>query len=531
MLVNARVLTLEPEQPIADAVAVRGQTIVAVGCRADVTRLAGPGTQTIDCQGMCLLPGFVDAHCHLLATASSLQGLRCGPWQVPSIQVLKDAIRRRADLTPQGKWIRGFGYDELALDERRHPTRWDLDSATHHHPVRLDHRTGHATVLNSQGLRLAGIHRDIPDPVEGVIERDEESGEPTGLLLEMGAFLGERLGRLRANAETEEGVLRMSRMLLGYGITSVQDAGHGNSLSRWDTFHSLQTSGRLQCRVTMMAGATHLDDFLAEGRHWGDGDQWLRLGHAKTMLTLTTGALQPNIEELRQIVHRAHQSGFPVALHAVEQEVVAAAAQLLQELPLYSFLKKGDGRISTPEATSVPRDRLEHCSECPPELSAAVCRSGAMVITQPGFIYWNGDRYRERVDPSLLGSLYPIGELIRCGVTVAFGSDSPVIDPNPWPAIYSAVTQFTKAGPQMHRNGEDTPRSARKIPIESALRMYSIAGAYADGTQNIKGTIRPGKLADLVLVNKDPTTVDPETLKDIHPVLTILGGRVVWEGV
>ncbi len=529
MLENARVLTLETEQPTAESVAIQGQTIIAVGRHSDISQLVRPGTRTIDCQGMCLLPGFVDAHCHLLATASSLQGLPCGPDAVPNIQGLQSAIRGRADTTPQGNWIRGFGYDDLALEESRHPTRLDLDAASPNHPVRLYHRTGHAAVLNSQGLRLAGIHRDTPDPVEGVIERDKQSGEPTGLLFEMGDFLRERLGRLQTDADSEEGVLRLSRMLLGYGITSVQDAGHGNGLSCWDAFHSLRTSERLRCRVTMMAGASHLGDFLQEGLHWGDGDQWLRLGHAKIMLNLTTGALQPNIDELGQIVARAHQSGFPVAIHAVEREAVAAAAQVLQEMAPNPPLEKGTNGTSTRPPGSIRRDRLEHCAECTPGLLAMVRRSGAMVVTQPGFLFWNGDSYRERVHPELLHSLYPIGELASSGVAVAFGSDSPVIDLNPWPAIYSAVTRLTKAVQQLSENGAGQPRFDQRLSVESALRMYSIAGAYAEGTEDSKGSIRPGKLADLVLLDRDPTATDPEALKDIHPVLTLLGGRVVWE--
>ena len=529
MLENARVLTLEAEQPRAESVAIQGQTIVAVGRHSDISQLARADTRTIDCQGMCLLPGFVDAHCHLLATASSLQGLPCGPEAVLNIQGLQRAIRGRADTTPQGNWIRGFGYDDLALQEGRHPTRWDLDAASPNHPVRLHHRTGHAAVLNSQGLRLAGIHRDTPDPIEGVIERDKQSGEPTGLLFEMGGFLRERLGRLQTDADSEEGILRLSRMLLGYGITSVQDAGHGNGLSRWEAFHSLRTSERLRCRVTMMAGASHLDDFLKEALHWGDGDQWLLLGHAKIMLNLTTGTLQPNLEELGQIVARAHQSGFPVAIHAVEREAVAAAAQVLQEMALNPHLEKETNKKSSRHPGSTPRDRLEHCAECTPELLDLVRRSGAVVATQPGFLFWNGDRYRERVDPELLSSLYPIGELASSGVAVAFGSDSPVIDLNPWPAIYSAVTRLTKAAQQLSENGAGQPPFDQRISIEAALRMYSVAGAYADGTQNTKGTIRRGKLADLVLVDKDPTAVDTEALKDIHPVLTLLGGQVVWE--
>ena len=516
MLVNAKVVTLEPEHPRAEAVALRGETILAVGNQSDVAQLAGPDTQTIDCQGMCLLPGFVDAHIHLLDTASSLQGLHCGPEEVSNIKGLQAAIQNRAAATSQGGWIRGFGYDDLALEERRHPTRWDLDLAAPEHPVRMDHRSGHATVLNSHGLRLAGIRRETPDPVEGVIERIEDSGEPTGLLLEMGAFLRKRLGPLRGHNETGEGVVRLNRMILSYGITSVHDAGANNDLARWDAIRSLQSSGLLKCRVTMLAGANHLEDFLAEERRWGDGDHWLRLGHVKTMLNLTTGALHPDIEELGRMVNVAHQSGFPVAIHAVEQEAVDAAAQVFQ-------------RVSSTPNQSTTRDRIEHCAECPPELTAHVRRSGAMVVTQPGFIFWNGERYRQRVDPALLNSLYPVGSLNHHGVAVAFGSDSPVIDPNPWPGIYSTVTGFCKDAQPLSGNPSCSAVGAQKVPVETALRMYTAAGAYADGTQDIKGTIRPGKLADLVLVDRDPTAVEQESLKDIHPVLTILGGRVAWE--
>jgi len=511
---------------------LREGTIVAVGRRSDLARLAGPGTRTIDCHGMSLLPGFVDAHCHLLATAASLQRLDCSPEAVSSINELQREIRQRAEGTAKGKWVRGFGYDHLALKEKRHPDRKDLDAAAPYHPVRLDHRSGHASVLNSAGLRLAGIDRDTPDPVDGVIDRDDVTGEPSGLLLEMSSFLGERLGRLRSDSEFEDSICKLDQLLLSYGITSVQDAGPANNLARWEIFRGLQAAGGLRCRVTMMAGASYLDEFVAEGRRWGDGDQWLRLGHAKVMLTTTTGALQPDFETLRLIVHQARQAGFPVAVHAIEMEAVAAAARALQKIPATSHYPWGEGRILKPDnstTATVPRDRIEHCAECPPALLTQVRRSGAMAVTQPGFVFWNGDRYRKEVDPSLLGWLYPVGGLFRSGVTVAFGSDAPVIDPNPWPAIYSAVTGATRTGKGLHPTGPDRPQLSQHVPVESALRMYTVAGAYSEGTQAVKGTLRPGKLADMVLLDADPTSVEPEFLRDIKPVLTILGGRVVWE--
>lgn len=173
-----------------------------------------------------------------------------------------------------------------------------------------------------------------------------------------------------------------------------------------------------------------------------------------------------------------------------------------------------------------PRDRIEHCSECPPALLERVKDSGAVVVTQPGFIYWNGDRYLETVEPGLTPHLYPIGHLVGRGIPVAFGSDAPVIDPAPWPGIYGAVTRHTRAG-----NGlpvQQEPLLHQRVSVLSALRMYTLAGALAEGSETRKGSIRAGKLADLVLVDADPTQVPPRELLKIQAVMTVLGGRVVW---
>jgi predicted amidohydrolase YtcJ len=381
-------------------------------------------------------------------------------------------------------------------------------------------------------LQLAGIDRDTPDPPEGVIDRDGVTREPTGLLLELAGFLRQRLGSLRDAGQIEEGIVRLNRKLLGYGITSVQDAGPDNDPARWESFAGLQDSGRLQCRVTMIAGAAHLNEFLAEGRRPAGGDKWLRLGHAKVMLTLTTGALQPDSASLGRIVVEAHQAGFPVAVHAVEQEAVASAARVLGEnrfAPPPERLGSWASKATGPPVRAYPlEDRMEHCAECPPELVTQVRRSGVSVVTQPGFVYWNGDRYRERIESSLLEHLYPVGALSRSGVPVAFGSDAPVIDPNPWPGIFSAVTGATRAGASLSPAEETGSGVGRGVSIQAALEIYTLAGARSEGNQNSKGTIRPGKLADLVLVDADPTMAPISGLADIRPVLTVVGGRVAW---
>ena len=577
VLVNAKVITLDPQQPVAEAVATRGEVILAAGRRTDVESLAGPLSRTIDCRGMTLLPGFVDAHCHLLAMAASLQGLDCSSESLTAISQLQRAVRDRAEATPDGQWVRGFGYDDLRLMERRHPTRWDLDETAPSNPVRLDHRSGHATVLNSHGLSLAGIHRETPDPVEGVICRDEATGEPTGLLLEMAGYLSQRLGKLRGEDDLAEGVAELDRKLLSYGITSVQDAGPNNDAARWRAFQDLQASGRLTPRITMMAGAGRVEEFLTAGRYWGCGDSRLRLGHVKVMLTLSTGSLQPDPEALANTIREARQAGFPVAIHAIEQEAIAAAVQAISEHPQSRFIHgepayssarevETRGRFSTAErdeqssppgywppgywtkdwpedwtkegagaqplretTLAMPPDRIEHCAECPPALAAQLRRCGAMVVTQPGFVYWNGDRYRQEVDPRLLRWLYPIGGLVSSGVNVAFGSDAPVVDPNPWPAIYSAVTGATKSGQDFRLGKRGDRGRSQVVMLESALRRYTLGGAYAEGAHDLKGSIQQGKLADLVLVDIDRTSVDPSRLKEVRPVLTVLGGRIAWQ--
>lgn len=515
LLTNARVLTLNPQQPRADAVAVRGETILAVGARTDLQKLAGPNTQLIDGRGLTLMPGFVDAHCHLLSLAGSLTGVGCGQESVKCIGDLVRIIRRRAGRTPPGEWIRGYGYDHLSLRELRHPTRWDLDQATLRHPVRLNHRSGHAAVLNSRGLAVAGIGRDTPDPVDGVMEREPVSGEPTGVLFEMAGFLRERLGRIPDRRA--QGVRRLNRKLLECGITSVQDAGPDNDLGRWSVFRNLIDSDSLLSRVTMMAGAAHLPEFTAAGMNWGWGDRRLRLGHAKIMLTSTTGELQPPVPELADLVGRCHRLGFSVAIHAVEREAVTAAATVLGNS---RFRPGPDRRFSS-------IDRIEHCSEGTAGNLALVRASGAGVVTQPGFVYWNGDGYLDRVPPDLLPHLYPIAAMRRAGIPVAFSSDAPVIDPDPWPGIFAAVTGYTRLGAPFLR--PDSDRRSSVAPVVAALRMYTIGGALAEGTQRIKGSIQPGKLADLILLDADPTRVAGSALAGIKTVLTVIGGRVAWE--
>ncbi len=506
VLANARVVTMAGQRDAPGAVAVRGPRIVWMGSSAEVDRLVGPRTRLIDCSGQTLLPGLIDAHLHLLAYASSLVAVDCSPPSVGSIGQIGQALGRRAQGTPAGEWIRGYGYDDLSLLERRHPTRRDLDGATPAHPVRLNHRSGHASVLNSLALSRVGIDAGTPDPIDGVIDRDDD-GEPTGLLFEMSGYLDGRVPSL-THEQLRWAVSEAGRDLLSQGITSVHEATHLNSMERWTTIEEMKRNGLFAPRVTMMPGLAHLDGFRGAGIGHGSGGDQLSLGHVKLMLTGTTGALYPDRDTLAGQVAEARRRGFPVAVHAVESDAVEAATAALTE---------GSGETRP----AAPPDRLEHCFECSPETLRRLSASGIVPVVQPGLVYRRGDVYLSETTPAVLPWLHRAGSLFGAGLDPAAGSDAPVIRPRPFEAVYAAVTRRSATGAAVN--------VLERISVYDALRMCTVNAARAGGHERDRGSIEVGKLADLVLLDRDPLAVPPEELLEVRVTTTILDGRVVWQ--
>ncbi len=524
---------MNPALPHAEAVATVGERIVAVGSNSDVSSLARVGTEVIDCRGLPLIPGLNDAHCHLLATASALSRLDCSPPQAESIEQFLELIRIEARHSSPGQWIRGNGLQPDALVEARYPTRHELDAVAPFNPVRVDHASGHALVLNSRALQAAGITSATVDPVDGVIDRDSATGEPTGLLLDMGGWLRQRLGNTRPPGELLEDMGRLGQVLLSCGITSVQDAGATNDRARWDFFCKLTQQDGFGPRITMMAGSGKVREFLESGLTWGSGDDWLRLGHAKIMLTSTTGGLQPALGDLEELASATLAQGFPFAIHCVEEEAVSAVVSMPQTRQRPVRPTAGAGRRGVPPA----RNRIEHCSECPPDLMRKLARSGAFVVTQPGFIYWRGDGYLARTPEHLLPHLYDVANLMGLGIPVAFSSDAPVIDPSPLPGLYSAVTRMTKGGKRLPSpfvddgevsRGETCPSDRDGISIRQALASYTLAGAEAEGMAGSKGTISVGSLADLALLDRPLDDRSVERLLEARSLLTVVGGKILW---
>ena len=280
----------------------------------------------------------------------------------------------------------------------------------------------------------------------------------------------------------------------------------------------------------MMVGEEHLPEIIEQGLSWASGDSHLWIGHVKLMLTMTTGLLTPSYQDLVDQVVIAHRLGFPVAIHAVEEEAVRTAVNAISN-SRSTVIKTLDVSRNTnsdyPIFCPTPRDRIEHCSECPPSLLESIKKSGVVISTQPGFLYWNGDRYLESVDPSLLPCLYPVGDLSRFAIPLSFGSDGPVIPLDPWHGIYSAVTGLSRLGSAVI--GPDGFQKREGITLSEALKAYSYGGALAEGTEHIKGTLKVGQVADIILLRSNFGNDDPIKWLDTEVLLTMIAGQIVWE--
>lgn len=508
ILFNANVITLNSVLPSVELIAVRNGIIVELSGNKRMEQLASKNARIIDCRGRTVLPGFIDAHCHVRAYAENLVSVGLSPREgVDSIDEIQKRIRQCAQSRLPGTWIRGKSYNECYLAEGRHPTRWDLDTATSQHPVKLTHRSGHAHVLNSLALQQVGISAQTGDPDDGLIDRDWSTGEPTGILYGMGSFLSGKIPALN-DEEINKGVALVNKKLLSCGITSVQDASSYNDLNRWKQFEAWKAQGLFKPRLTMMMGRRGFalsqclfHSTLIDRTH-------LRSGGIKIIVHEVTGSLSPGQEELNEIVLAIHKAGLQVILHAVEENTIEAACNAI-EYALRSFPRRD------------PRHRIEHCSLCPSRLVDRIRELGIVVVTQPPFIYYSGNRYLQTVPPEKHKHLYPAGKMLQQGITVGASSDSPIADPDPLIGIYSAVTRRSEKG--------DVVGAEESVSPMEALKMYTVYAAAANFEEKIKGSVSLGKAADLVVLSDDPLQVDTQYIKEIKVEMTILDGKVVYD--
>ncbi|MDD5190766.1 MAG: amidohydrolase [Dehalococcoidales bacterium] len=509
ILRNANVITVDTRQPAAQTVAVKDGKILFAGYSDDLSLFQGKGTRVIDCTGKTVMPGFIDAHCHIFSNIRKLLSVDLSGPEIKSINDIKQAIRKQAAKTPPEEWINATDYNDFTLAEKRHPTRQELDEVSPQNPVCLSHRSLHACVLNSKGLELAKIGNETPEPKGGFIGRDVTTGAPNGLLVEMLAYIREQVLPTISDAELDRGIKLANQQYLSMGLTSLGDATYVNDMHRWQRYQHFKANHLLESRVYMMCGIETIKEFQAAGMKWWQGDEHLRLGAMKIVPSLITDTLHPPKEDLVEKILAAHQGGFQVAIHAVQNKLIEAVVSAYEEV------KKQASDFN------IRRHRIEHCAECTPDLQTRIKALGLAVTTHPSFAYYSGDRYLATVEPEYIPHLYPLKALVNTGLNIAAASDSPVVNNNPIMGIYGGVNRLTASGKSL------SPEQA--VSAMDVLRMYTLSAAYQSHEEKIKGSITPGKLADIVVLSADPTRLPAALMKDIKVEMTIIGGKVVWQ--
>ena len=508
VLINANVITMNPKFPRARIIHIRNGRIASVS--AEHTPFLWRDTITkrvvLDCQGKTVVPGFIDPHCHLFFYASSFKNLDVGPRHVSSIADMQNLINKAAKELPPGTWILGSGYNEFYLAEKRHPTRWDLDAVSPDHPVRLAHRSGYAHVLNSLALERVGISKETGDPPDGLIDRDITTGEPSGLLYGMSKTLAKFMADAQNN-QAEEGIRLAGRALSSYGVTSIHDASVRNDLNHIALFRSWQQRGDLPQRVSMVLGWEAFKKII-EGEGVPQDDDFIRIKGVKIIIHEITGQMSPSQPELNEMVLLIHRAGHQAVIHAVEEKHIIAACIAIEH-------------AMNVHPLAGHRHRIEHCSVCSPALAKRLASAGIIVVTQPAFVYYNGERYLRTVPQGDLAHLYPVATLMRFGVKVAGSSDFPIVPANPLIGMYSAVSRKAE-------NGEHLLPEEKITPFK-ALSLFTDNAASAICTESNRGSIQPGKFADLAILSDDPTGIPEEAIKDIQVDMTIINGQVIWE--
>jgi predicted amidohydrolase YtcJ len=517
---NARVYTMDPSLPRAEAIAVKNGRFVAVGSNDDVKNLKTSDTETIDGGGMTVVPGFIDAHSHPSdAGISELLDVNC---DLRSVTAIKDAIAKRAAKTPPGEWIKGFKYDDTKLREGRPLNRRDLDEAAPKNPVIVTHRGGHTSVYSSQALSKAGISASTPDPVGGKFYR--ENGELTGLAAEHANDVFQTLiPQTSTRAQRQAGVKLISELMTAAGLTTVHETGIGT-----DNFIAYQDAYRAgEMRFRMYAFPLGPSDFFKglkmAGLRTGYGDDWLQIGAVKyvadgsaserTMRMSTPfegkpddfGILTMTAEEVDAAVKDAYEHDFQIGIHSngdVTIRMVLDAYEKYQKLS-----RRADAR-----------PRIEHCSLVDPEILRRIKAVGAIPTPFYTYVHYHGEKW-ENYGTDKMERMFAHKSFLDYGIPVAAASDYTPGPFEPMMALQSMVTRKDFEGRVWG--------ASQRITIDQALTVCTRNAAYASFEENKKGSIEGGKLADFVILGQDPHDADPDHLKEIEIVRTVVGGKTM----
>jgi predicted amidohydrolase YtcJ len=519
-IVNARVWTGDSARPWAEGIAINGDTIVAVGSSAEVRKLNA--VRVVDAKGGMVTPGFIDSHVHFVTGGFRLSSVQLRDAKTPEEFVSR--IREFAATVPAGTWITGGDWDHERWGGTL-PTRQWIDSVTPDHPVWVNRLDGHMALANSVALKAAGVSAATRDVEGGTIVRGA-AREPTGILKDNAQALVDRVVPEAPEILQDRALDTAMTYVASHGVTSVHNMGTWWELGILQRAHA---AGRLRTRIYAAVPLASWERLRDTVKARGTGDEWLRIGALKAFVDGSLGShtaamLEPftdapndrglfvtTPEELYQWTSGADQAQLHVMIHAIGDNAIRTL------LDIYERVIRENGARDR-------RFRMEHAQHIAP---ADIPRFGALGVIasmQPYHAIDDGRWAEKVIGPERARGTYAFRSLLDAGATLAFGSDWFVAPPTPLEGIYAAVTRRTLD--DRNPNGW-VPE--QKITVEEALRAYTVGSARASFDEARKGTLARGKLADLVLIDRDLTTIAPESIRDARITMTIVGGRVVYE--
>jgi predicted amidohydrolase YtcJ len=528
-LINGNIYTQDNSLPKASAILFRSGRIAAIGNDEEI-RATSRGTDFIDLEGRLALPGLTDAHFHFYDWSFSRKNLTFAG--ATSFEQIQQQVAEAAASRPIGEWILGQGWNETTWTDPSLPNRASLDKSVPNHPCILWRSDLHLALVNSKALELAGISASTPEPPDGVIDRDV-SGHPTGLLRELAINLVSGVVPPPGENETLQAMREAFPALHALGLTGLHDyriMGGEDGKPAFQAYQRLRANEELPLRLWMHIPYERLEHAIALGLRTGFGDDHLQVGHVKLFSDGSQGArtawmLEPYqdvdhtgmpltpMDEIARAVFQADRAGLAVAIHAIgdraNRELIGVFEEVLQHH------KPAIARPSAPH-------RIEHVQNIRPEDLSRLARLGVIASVQP--IHATDDMPMLEQSVGERGRYcYVFKDMLDAGITLALGSDCPVADPNPFYGIHAAVTRQNK---DQHPTGGWYP--AQKLTVEQAVWGYTMGPTMATGRQAHQGTLTPGKLGDLIVVDRDIFNINPAEIANTQVRMTILGGQVVY---
>ena len=511
VLIHGNVLTMNPAQPRAEAIAIAKDRIIKVGSNNEIKEQIDRNTKVLDLKGKTAIPGFIDTHIHVADFGRTLQWVDLK--QTNSIKSIQALLKNKAARTAKGKWILGSGWNQENFAEKRAPTRQDLDTVAPDNPVILYHQLGRTSIANSRALDLSGITKTTAAPQEGDIEKDPVTGELTGILNGTATDLVWNAVPQPTKEEILEAAKEACTKIVETGITSIHWIAQ--SETELTIAKKLMQEGNVPLRIFLIitdevfenlsTSADQTEPKIGGVLIFSDGylaSQTAALNTAYVGDLANRGKMLYTQEELDNIAAKIHRSNLQVIIHAMGDKAVDAALKTLQTLP---------------KAIKERPHRLEQAALLNRRLISNLKKLKTIVSVQPKvveseFNVWSAT---EHLGETRARMLFPLRTLLKQGIRVVGGSDCPMEPLNPMLGIQSAVTR--------------KPFPKERLTVDEALRLYTIDAAYSTGEETNKGSIEEGKLADLAILTDNPATVAQDKLSEIVTEMTFIGGKVVYQ--